>query len=127
MARFATLVVVASTVVANAQGVDPALTGGTWRVVEIEGAPAAFAETLEFSGDKVAGKAACNRLAGGAKQDGQTLQIAPLASTRMSCEGRMDAETRYVGALSSVRSYLRSGDTLSLLSGDGRILVKLMR
>jgi heat shock protein HslJ len=127
MLRLAIFFLVATTAVANAQGVEAALAGGKWQVVEIEGAPAAFAETLEFSGDKVVGNGACNRFTGTAKQDGQTLQIAPLASSRMVCEGRMDAETRYFGALRSVCSFARSGDTLSLLSADGRILVKLKR
>ena len=112
---------------AHAQGVDPALTSSSWRAVEIAGTPATYAETLQFSGHRVTGKGACNRFSAALKLTGQSLMIGRPAVTSMLCQGRTDAEKRYLDALQAARSYALSGDMLSLHAADGRTVMKLTK
>lgn len=128
MPRFVVLLLAAVVAApACAQAVDPALTSARWSVVEIAGAPAAHGETLQFAGAKVSGRGACNRFTGSARQAGPTLEIGELASTRMFCQGKMDAEQRYFEALRVVRSYTLTAGILSLAAADGRTVVVLGR
>jgi heat shock protein HslJ len=107
------------------------LPGTSWRATEIAGRAALGekAATLEFRADGgVGGSTSCNRFSGNATIEGQTLTFSPLASTRMACEPPvMDQETRFLQALASVRSFARSGDTLTLRDGDEAAAVKLTR
>lgn len=111
---------------ALAQSLDPALTA-PWRVVEIEGAPAPFPQTLRFADGKVSGSGPCNRFSAGVQQAGQSLEIGQPVSTRMFCQGRMDAEKRYFNALHAVRSYALQDGALILSGADGRPLLKLAK
>ncbi len=105
--------------------VDPALEAVTWHVVEIDGARASYAETLQFSDHRVSGKAACNRFSAGVKQTGQLLEIGQPVATRMFCQGRMDDERRYFEALHAVRSFVLADSGLVLNAVDGHALLKL--
>lgn len=128
MSRFVLLLLVAAVAgPAYAQPIDPALTSGSWRVVEIAGAGAAHAETLQFDADKITGKTACNWFRVSLAQNGQVLEIGKPIVTRMFCKDRMDAERRYLEALGAVRSYTLTAGTLALVAADGRTLIKLAR
>ncbi|KAB2920368.1 MAG: META domain-containing protein [Hyphomicrobiaceae bacterium] len=107
--------------------VDPALEAATWHVLEIDGAPASYAETLQFSDHRVTGKAACNRFSAGMKQTGQLLEIGQPVATRMFCQGRMDEERRYFQALHAVRSFMLDDGGLVLNAADGHALLKLRK
>ena len=99
---------------------------GEWRQVAFSAAEAVPPEveiTVQFSGDTIAGKAACNRytasvLAGEAPGD-LTLS-GPLAVTRMMCPPPlMEWEQRYVQALEGLAKYsFQAGKLLLSLRGE---------
>lgn len=108
-------------------GGEPAdLLQGGWTAVELDGA--ALAEgievTLEFAGDRVAGRAACNRYNGGFTLTGEGLSFGPAAVTQMACpEDRMQAQAAFFAALEATDRFEidGSGDLL-LIGGDRRLL-----
>jgi heat shock protein HslJ len=112
---------------AGAQALDPALTSPTWHVVEVEGERATHAETLQISDGRIAGKAACNRFAAGFKHTGSLVEIGQPVATRMFCQGRMEAEKRYLDALHATQSYVLGDGSLVLNAADGHAVVKLAK
>jgi heat shock protein HslJ len=107
---------------------DPAsLLQGAWRAVEMAGAPLPEGAevTMEFAGDRVAGRAACNRYTGGFTLSGEGLAFGPAASTKMACpEALMDAEVAFFAALARVDRFgidPATGDLL-LIGGDATLL-----
>ena len=105
------------------------LEGTAWQAEEIEGtgvldrAPS----TLVFdAGQKVAGRAGCNRYFGSFQQAGDAITIKPAGSTRMACPPDvMDQEGKFLAALGAVKTARREGDRLLLLDGDGRVRMRL--
>jgi putative lipoprotein len=96
--------------------------GVEWTLVELDGAPAGVGAgekpaTLRLVADGHAanGFAGCNRLASTYTLSGDSLQFAPIITTKMACSSGMDLERRYVDALQGVRSHRLAGDTLVLL------------
>ena len=83
--------------------------------------------TMEFLDDgNVTGSAGCNRYFGPYVQDGETIQIGPLATTRAFCpdpEGAMDQEQEFLTALQSAATYTISNDKLDLRTSEGSIAV----
>lgn len=106
---------------------DPVMTSTTWHVVEIEGEPATYAETLQVSDSRIAGKAACNRFAAGFKHTGPTVEIGQPVATRVFCQGRMDAEKRYLDALHATHAYVLSEGSLVFNAADGHAVLKLAK
>jgi heat shock protein HslJ len=76
-----------------------------------------------FSEGTVAGDGGCNNYNGRYETDGASIAIGPIAATLMFCEGAMDQESAYLGALGAVDSYKVSGNELTLSSGD-TVLIK---
>jgi len=105
------------------------LEGTAWLAEEIDGGGVAerVHSTLIFdAGQKVAGRAACNRYFGAYRQAGDTLEIKPGGSTRMACPPAvMDQEAKFLAVLELVRKARRDGDKLMLLDGDGRVRMRL--
>jgi heat shock protein HslJ len=105
------------------------LEGTSWLTEDIDGAGVVdrVQATLIFdAGQKVAGRAACNRYFGTYRQAGDTLEIKPGGSTRMACPPAvMDQETKFLAALEAVRKARREGDKLMLLDDDGRVRMRL--
>ena len=110
-----------STVPAAAAPGDTALAGPEWRLVELNGQPAAMGAggrpaTLQFiEGGRAAGFGGCNRIAGPYAVAGDSIRLGPLAMTRMACSEGMELETAFVAALDSVERYRREGSALELL------------
>ena len=59
----------------HAHGLDPGLTNGPWRVVEIEGKRALHDETVKFEGSRILGKSACNYISANVAQTNGKLEI----------------------------------------------------
>lgn len=112
---------------ASAQVSDPVLAAGPWHVIEIDGAPATFDETILIDGDRASGKAACNRFAGNVHQAGSAIEFSAIATTRMFCAGRMDAEARFLGAMEAVKAFAITGSTISFSAGDGHVVIRARR
>jgi heat shock protein HslJ len=105
------------------------LEGTSWLAEDIDGVGVVDrvqAALIFDAGQKVAGRAACNRYFGTYRRAGDTLEIKPGGSTRMACPPAvMDQETKFSAALEAVRKARREGDKLMLLDGDGRVRMRL--
>ena len=105
------------------------LEGTAWLAEDIDGRGVVdrVQSTLAFdAGQKVAGRAACNRYFGIFQQSGDAVEIKPGGTTRMACPPAvMDQEDRFLAALSAVRKARREGDKLLLLDENGRVRMRL--
>ena len=83
--------------------------------------------TLEFNFDDstIGGNASCNSYFGGFEVKGQELTISETGSTMMACaeQERMQQESDFLRALSSVTAYEIVNGELHLLTGDGQTLI----
>jgi heat shock protein HslJ len=106
--------------------------GSSWRAtrfgVELADTPTQDQEfSLEIQGDRLAGRSGCNRFVGAWKVVDDVLEIGPLASTMMWCDGLMELERSFLSGLESARDIRRDGDRLEVLDGDGNALIELVR
>ncbi|MDI1480063.1 META domain-containing protein [Polyangium sp. y55x31] len=77
--------------------------------------------TLQFQADgKANGKAPCNWYFASYKVEGDRLSMSTIGSTRMFCEGVMEQESRYLGALEQANTFEIRGDELRIRYGNGR-------
>lgn len=95
------------------------LLGTEWIAEDIGGAGVVDGShsTLHFTAaTQVDGDTGCNRFSGPFAQDGTTVHIGPLATTRRACAAAMmDQERRYLVALASASSWRRDNGLLILL------------
>lgn len=81
-------------------------------------------QTITFAkAGKVNGDAGCNRFIGDYGVKGSTIDIGPLGSTLMFCEGVMDAERAYLKALEKATAFTVKGTTLTLFGPRGGTLL----
>ena len=104
------------------------LLGTPWIVREIDGAalPAESRPTLSFRADgKLSGRAPCNAFTVNYRLRGDELALSGLSTTRMLCPPAvMEREQRFLALLGELRRFeRRAGDTLVLLTEDGRALI----
>jgi heat shock protein HslJ len=96
----------------------PKLTGTTWRLVDLSGAPALSepAATISFPEEgRVAGSGSCNRFFGGVSISGESLTLSGIGSTKMACpEPIMSQEKSFLEALGNATRYAIDGSTLSI-------------
>lgn len=107
----------------------PRITDRTWVLRELEGAPIDSSARehpptllLATSSARATGFAGCNRFSGPYTLGPGTLEVGPLAMTRMACPA-MDLENRLGAALARVRQYRVEGTSLSL-EADGTVLAR---
>lgn len=130
----ALLLVGCQTTKAMVKGEEPVTTvalAGRWTIEDVNGGGVIDNAALEIAfegGDagsaRVNGRAGCNRFVGSWKQAGNTVELGPLATTRMACPpALMELEAKTVATLAAVRSVSqdRSG-AVRLLAPDGRAL-----
>ena len=110
-------------------GGDPhdLLVGDEWQVVSMDEAPLledSHATLAFLPGERLAGLASCNRYMGAYQLTGETMEVGPLASTRMACaEPLMDQELSFMRLLESVRQHHFDEDGALILEADeGRSL-----
>jgi heat shock protein HslJ len=106
------------------------LDGSSWRAtrfgINLADMPSADQEfTLEIQGDRVAGRSGCNRFVGAWKVEDGALEIGPLASTMMWCDGLMELERSFLQGLETARGMRRGGAHLVLVDGDGDAVLEL--
>ena len=102
------------------------LPGTNWRLVEINGAPAAAEVTATLTEDgRVVGQAPCNRFTAPYTGRWPDLTFAPAASTRMACPD-LAAETAFFAALGAV-NHAAIGDAGLVLSGPGGVSLRFVR
>jgi heat shock protein HslJ len=111
---------------AMAQEDDDGPLTARWIAVELNGKPVEGL-TLDYTTDRVSGTGGCNRFNGPITIEDDAVQIGPLASTKMMCEGKSEIEAQYFSALEAARSFVAVDDTLTLKGEDGRDLVKFKK
>ena len=100
------------------------ITGPAWKLADIAGAPviAGSKASLDFldtgkPDSRVSGNASCNKFSGKAKIAAGTLQLSPLASTKMACATDVSAqESRYLQMLQAAERWDIKDRVLSIYS-----------
>ncbi len=103
------------------------LDGSSWTLVEGAGIsiPDGVTMTIGFEGGRASGTGGCNRFTGSYEEDGESVSLGQVASTRMAClDDVMSAETAYLSALESVSSSSASEGELVLSDGSGGELLR---
>jgi len=113
-------------------GKPPVIAGsleGEWQIADLNGGgPVAQSRLMFDPGDqgtsRISGTAGCNRFSGHWKQDGATLQLGPMAATRMACPPpAMEIEQRVLALLEAATSVTYTADGAAILATpDGRKL-----
>ena len=120
IALFATLAACEST------ASDPV--GGTvdldreWRLTQLNGAPFTASATLTFSEGNIGGSAPCNGYGGDLNSTYPQFDAGPIISTKIAC-AELDAENAYFQALEAASAMNVQGDTLTLSTAAGPVLV----
>jgi len=101
-----------------------ALEGSEWGPVET----ATFEQFVAFKSDgEIMGYGGCNQFFGSYTQDGETLKIGALASTKKYCADVMDAETKFLRNLQETRRAEATHLQLKLYDADGAQIMQLRR
>lgn len=79
------------------------------------------------SNGEILGNGGCNNFFGEYTQDGTTLTIGTLASTKMMCAGKMEAEAAFMQNLQDTRRAEATHKALTLYGAKGEILLELRR
>ncbi len=115
--------------IAEGQNLEAEIVGHTWVLTHIDGEEAAegSAATTTLAEDgKVEGFGGCNRYFGTYTLLGDTLEVAPLASTKMACPPPlMDLEDRFLERLEAARYLRLDGSELTLTGDEGELVFVL--
>lgn len=104
------------------------LKDSAWQLSQLNGQPVQIDPAahnrphLVFSPElRVSGATGCNRLMGQAKVSGNSISLAPLATTRMACVGE-NLEMPFVEALNNAQRYQVTDNQLTLTDANGKVL-----
>jgi len=100
------------------------LQGSEWGPVETESAEQFVAFKSE---GEIIGHGGCNQFFGEYTQEGETLKIGALASTKKLCPDLMEAETAFLKKLQDTRRAEATHVTLKLYDADDVQLMQLRR
>lgn len=101
------------------------LEGSAWVLVSISDQPIEKAEiSLQFQGDKLNGKAVCNRYFSDYSTAKKTLKIGNIGSTKMMCPEQSKLEHEYLELLAEVEEYAIKKDQLHLKAKSGSLIFK---
>jgi heat shock protein HslJ len=98
----------------------------SWTAVELNGKPVEGL-TLDYTTDKASGTGGCNRFNGPINIEDDAIQIGPLASTKMMCEGKSEIESQYFAALEAARSFTIDGGMLVIKDDGGKVILKFKK
>jgi len=110
---------------------DTVLEGTTWILTGLHEGDAVVSAvteppvTLALVDGTASGFAGCNQWTAGYTLADASLVLGPVATTRMACEGRMEAEAAWVALLGAVAGWEVTGTTLTLLDAAGAPLATL--
>jgi heat shock protein HslJ len=122
------LMILLVTTLGRARALDPVLTNGPWRVVEIEVNRALHDKTVKFEGSKILGKSVCNYISAYVAQTNGKLENHKALNHSMPCgKDRVAAERRYLDAFADIHSYVVRDDSLLLVDDDGRVVFRLKK
>lgn len=107
------------------------LAGTSWIAEDIDGRGVIdyLQSTLRFeTGERVAGKAGCNRYFGSVSMDGDAISFGALGATRMACPPAiMDQEDRFLKALANARRFESKNGLLFLFGDEAVPLLRFSR
>lgn len=106
--------------------VTPALSGDEiagvdWHLVGLEGQEVDWTASLRLDGDKISGKAPCNRWFGTNAAALPTIAIEGIGATKMACPD-LAAENAYFEALQAMQRAELDQGHLFLIGPEGRIM-----
>jgi heat shock protein HslJ len=105
---------------------DRAALNGAWMLTFPEFG--AQQQSLTIESGKAVGNGGCNRFDGALEQSGAALRFTNLQMTEMACDSAlMSKEALFFEALEQVRGGRAIGDTLSLIDGDGAVVLQFER
>jgi heat shock protein HslJ len=109
----------------------PAIEGVEWKLVALDGKPAAAEGrgpiTLKIEGKKASGFSGVNRYFGSCERDGEKLKFGALAGTKMAGPREANAaETAYLAALAATTQFRMDGEALELLN-EGKVLARFTK
>ena len=99
----------------------PEIAGIDWHLVGIEGQEFAAPASLRLDGDKLSGKAPCNRWFGTNAAALPAIAIEAIGATKMACPD-LAAESAYFEALQAMQRAELDQDHLYLIGAEGRIM-----
>jgi heat shock protein HslJ len=132
LARFAASILFIS-LLASSASADSMMPTGKWLAEDIDGGGVIdrLQTTLDIRDDGiVTGTGGCNRYAGSATVDGNTIKFLPMASTRMACStAAMRQEGKFHATLEKIRAWRidEARRKLFLLDGQGFDLLRFSK
>ncbi len=100
---------------------DDEIAGVDWHLVGLEGQEVEWTASLRFDGDKVSGKAPCNRWFGTNSAALPAIAIQAIGATKMACD-HLDAEDAYFETLQAMQRVELDQGHLFLIGPEGRIV-----
>jgi heat shock protein HslJ len=108
--------------IASAAAAAMTLSGSEWAK---EDSPDVY---VQFKDGQVSGSGGCNRFSGSYSQEGVTIRIGPLMSTRMACpEPVMEKERAFFAVLEGAAKVEATHKTLLIRDGEDREIAVLIR
>jgi putative lipoprotein len=111
---------------------NASLTNTYWKLIELRGEPAALGAgerelhmVLITEGSRVRGFSGCNTFTGTYKVEEDHCQFSQMASTGRACLDGMEQEQHFLSALKDTRRFKISGNSLSLYSAHGQLILRL--
>lgn len=99
---------------------------GSWSAIELAGEPVR-GPSVSFDDGRLTGSGGCNRISGSAVITGVDVKFGPLISTRMMCDGKMEAEAAFIAALEAAKTIEEIDGVLTLKDTAGVALAKFTR
>lgn len=100
-------------------------------LASLAGSEWGFEDNAQFiafkSKGEIVGFGGCNNFFGTYEQDGQTLTFGPLASTKKFCQGKMDAEAKFLQSVQDTRKYEATHLSMTFIDENGDVLLQLQR
>ena len=99
----------------------PEIEGVDWHLVGLEGQEVSWDASLRFDGEKVSGKAPCNRYFGTNAATLPEVSLGRVGATKMACPD-LAAESAYFEALQAMQRAELDQGHLYLIGPEGRIM-----
>jgi heat shock protein HslJ len=100
---------------------EPEIAGVDWHLVGVEGMEVDWTASIRFEGDKVSGKAPCNRWFGTNSAALPAVAIQAIGATKMACPD-LAAESAYFETLQAMQRVELDQGHLFLIGPEGRIV-----
>jgi heat shock protein HslJ len=100
---------------------EPEVAGIDWHLLGLEGQEVAWDSSIRFDGDKVGGKAPCNRWFASNEAAFPDLAISRIGATRMACPD-LDKEQAFFDTLQAMQRAELDQGHLYLIGPEGRLM-----